>query len=190
MREICHICSVELEPGLPSVEALLKLPPAVTLSLVLSLDGQLAGPDHSSRSISGPEDLHWLRTLRASADAVIVGAATAAAEGYKPLTVREEFAGVRRKHGLAAAPQLVVLHSSDDFAALRAGLGPRLLLEAGVRLHTALAAHVDRVWLSHSPSMVGDTGAAFEFDLADFRLVERRLGEEFVVSRFERVNQH
>ena len=189
MREICHICSVELEPGLPTVDALLKLPSRLALSLVLSLDGQLVGPDHSSRSISGAEDLHWLRTLRASSDAVLVGAATAAAEGYKPFSVGAEFAPARRKYGLAVAPQLVVLHSSDDLAAVRAGLGPRLLLEAGIRLHTALSQQVDRVWLSHSPTMTGDGGATFDFDLRDFQLVERHVGQEFAVSRFERINR-
>ncbi len=175
---------------MPSLESLLQLPPALALSLVISLDGQLCGPDGSSRSISGPEDLEWLRTLRAASDAVITGASTAAREQYKPIRVPERHLATRRAHNLAEHPELVILRSNDDFDAIRATLGPRLLLEAGVRLHSALATRIDRVWLSHSPTMVGDVGAAFALPMDGFRLIARHLGAAFVVSRFERVARH
>ena len=187
---VCNTGHVELQAGMPSLESILGLPPALALSLVISLDGQLCGPDGSSRSISGPEDLEWLRVLRASSDAVVTGASTAAREQYKPIRVPERYAEVRKQHGLAEHPELVILRSSDDFDAIRATLGPRLLLEAGVRLHSALATRIERVWLSHSPTMVGDVGAVFALPLKGFTLVARHLGDAFVVSQFERVSRH
>ena len=177
-----------MESQLPDVAQLIALPPAVSLSLVVSLDGQLCGPDGSSRSISGPEDLDWLRRLRAASDAVVVGASTAAAEGYQPIRVRPEHAQARFDAGMAEHPELVIVRSSDDFAAVLRGLGPRVLLEAGIRLHVAVAAHIERVWISHSPTIVGDLGAAFALPLDGFALAERARGEVFVVSRFERVS--
>lgn len=189
-RRFCNTAGVELQDGLPTLESLLALPPALALSLVISLDGQLCGPDGSSRSISGPEDLAWLRRLRASSDAVITGASTAEREQYGPIRILAHFAAARQRHGLAAHPELVILRRDDDFDTVRPTLGPRLLLEAGVRLHTALARHIDRVWLSHSPTLVGDVGAAFALPFEGFTLAARHLGETFVVSRFERLSQH
>jgi len=180
---------VLIRPGLPDVEELIALPGAVALSLVVSLDGQLCGPDGSSRSISGPEDLDWLRRLRASSDAVVVGASTAATENYGPIKVRPEFAAARAAAGMTMDPELVIVRSSDDATALLRSLGPRVLLEAGIRLHTALAGHIDRVWLSHSPTIVGDHSAAFALPLDDFALVDRWCGDAFVISRFERVSR-
>lgn len=174
---------------MPGIEHLLALPAAVTLSLVISLDGQLCGRDGSSRSISGPEDLEWLRRLRASVATVIVGAATAEAERYQPIVSRPEYVPAREAAGLAANPDLVIIRRTDDFAAVLHGAGTRVLLEAGVRLHTALADAVDRVWLSHSPTLVGDGGAAFAFPMEEFALTERWGGRQFAYSRFERVTR-
>ena len=172
--------------GLPTVAELLDLEPRLALTLVLSLDGQLCGHDGSSRSISGPEDLDWLRRLRASSDAVIVGASTAEREQYGPIRVRAEYAELRAAHGLGPHPHLVVVRRSVDFETALVGLGPRLLLEAGVRLHAAVASHIDRVWISHSPTMVGEVAACFALPLDEFDLMARHEGETFVVSRFER----
>lgn len=204
MAEICHTARpdeytarappscktpwVQTQSGIPSLEHLLAFPPKVTLSLVLSLDGQLCGPDGSSRSISGPEDLEWLRRLRAASDAVIVGAATAAAEGYRDIRIRPEFAPARAAAGMAEHPQLVILHRSDIFSEVLQEVGSRVLLEAGIRLHTVLASHIDRVWISHAPVLVGDQQAGFALPFDDFVLTERWVGEVFVFSCFERVS--
>lgn len=200
MGEICHMrrarpriwetCSVQLHAGVPDVEYLLALPPAVTLSLVVSLDGQLCGPDGSSRSISGTEDLDWLRRLRGACDAVVVGAATAQREQYQPIRARPEFSAARARHGLAEHPELVLVRSSDDLAAVLRGAGPRVLLEAGVRLHTAAATFIDRLWISHSPTVVGDHRASFSLPLREYALTERWCGTEFVFSRWDRVSRH
>lgn len=172
--------------GLPSLEDLLALPPAVALSLVVSLDGQLCGPDGSSRSISGAEDLDWLKRLRAASDAILVGARTAEVEGYRTIRVHGTLADIRRAHGFPQDPDLVILHRQDDIETALARVGPRVLLEAGVRLHTVLAPLIDRVWISHAPTVVGDTDSAFALPMEDFTLVDRWVGEAFVVSRFER----
>ena len=181
---------MHLRSGTPSIEHLLELPPAVTLSLVVSLDGQLCGADGSSRGISAPEDLDWLRRLRAAADVVVVGAATAEREGYRPISVRPEYAAARREAGLAAHPDLLVVRRADDVPALLRGCGPRVLLEAGVRLHTALGDLIDRVWLSHAPVVVGDVGAAYALPMEHFALSERWTGEgAYPLSRFDRVSR-
>jgi riboflavin biosynthesis pyrimidine reductase len=186
---VCDTLHVQIRHGIPDVEHLIALPGAVALSLVVSLDGQLCGPDGSSRSISGPEDLEWLRRLRASSDAVVVGASTAEAENYGPIRVRPEFAAARADAGMAGDPELVIVRSGDDALALLRSLGPRVLLEAGVRLHTAMADHIERVWLSHSPTIVGDHAAGFALPLDDFALVDRWCGDAFAISRFERVSR-
>lgn len=176
-----------MRDGLPTPDYVRSLPGALALSVVVSLDGQLCGPDGSSRSISGPEDLALLRILRTAADTVVVGAATAEREGYTQIRVRPEYASFRVRHGLPEHPRLVVLHRRDDFAALLPSLGTHVLLEAGVRLHVALAPAIGRVWISHSPTLVGDAHATFSLDLAGFALASRHLGDRFVVSRFERL---
>lgn len=176
-----------LTPGLPSADAVRALPPAVSLSLVLSLDGQLRGHDGSSRSISGVEDLAWLRTLRAAADVVAVGASTAQTERYTTSLTHPDHAAFRRAHGLPPHARLVILRS--DAPTPLHDLGAHVLLEAGVRLHTVLAREIDRLWLSHSPTVVGDAGAAIGLPLDGFALASRHVGEEFVVSRFERVSR-
>lgn len=186
---VCNTLPVHLTVGLPQVDELIGLEPRVALSLVLSLDGQLCGPDGSSRSISGPEDLDWLRRLRAASDVILVGAATATAEGYRPIRVREEYAEMRAQAGMTPHPELVRIRRSDDITTVLRQQGPRVLLEAGIRLHTALAPVIDRIWLSHSPTVVGDHNAAFALPMDDFALADRRLGAHFVVSRFERISR-
>ncbi|MDN4481605.1 dihydrofolate reductase family protein [Demequina muriae] len=57
-------------------------PGTVRLGLIRSRDGRCAGPDGSSGTLTGPEDLRILRTLRSVADVVLVGAQTARRERY------------------------------------------------------------------------------------------------------------
>ncbi len=53
-------------------------------NMVASVDGAVSGPDALSGSLSGPADRAVFRVLRQSADAVLVGAGTVRAEGYRP----------------------------------------------------------------------------------------------------------
>ena len=63
--------------------------------MITSADGKVAGPDGSSRSLNGPADLRVLRVLRAAADVVLVGAATARRERYTALHLPEELEDTR-----------------------------------------------------------------------------------------------
>jgi len=55
--------------------------------MLQTADGSVTGGDGRSGSISGPGDRRVLRAVRANADAVLVGAGTARAEGYRPAAV-------------------------------------------------------------------------------------------------------
>lgn len=176
---------MELRRGLPELEQLLALPPAVALSFVISLDGQLVGPDGSSRSLSSDIDLELLRRLRAAADVVVVGKRTAEVERYSAITVRPEFEALRRTAGLAPHPALVVVdRSGPTLADIMAAHGPRIALEAGPRLVHAFTASITRVWLSHAPVVVGNQQATLDIPLPTLR--ERWVADDYVVSRFER----
>ncbi|MFW7415253.1 dihydrofolate reductase family protein [Demequina sp. SO4-18] len=70
-------------------------PGTVRLGMIRSRDGRAAGPDGSSRSLGGPEDLRILRTLRAVADVVLVGAQTARRERYGDIALPDALAATR-----------------------------------------------------------------------------------------------
>jgi riboflavin biosynthesis pyrimidine reductase len=84
-----------------------RLPPgrAVRVNFIASLDGAttVAG---RSKGLQSPGDLRVFRLLRTLADAVLVGAGTAAAEGYRPSTV--PIAVVSRRASLAPGDRLAV----------------------------------------------------------------------------------
>jgi riboflavin biosynthesis pyrimidine reductase len=88
--------------------------PWLRANMVVSLDGAFRGPDGLSKSLSGPADQRVLRALRGWSDAVLVGANTIRAEGYRPLRVRPELALARRAAGLRPAPRLVVVSAGLD----------------------------------------------------------------------------
>src|SRR4051794_12164053 len=58
--------------------------PSLRANFVSTLDGAATGPDGLSGSISGPPDRRVFRALRATCDALLVGAGTVSAEGYRP----------------------------------------------------------------------------------------------------------
>lgn len=60
------------------------------VNMVVSLDGNFAGPSGRSRDLSGPKDLSVLLTLRLLSDVVLVGARTAIGEKYRYTKVRED----------------------------------------------------------------------------------------------------
>lgn len=69
------------------LEAAYSLPPGTTwlrANMVSTIDGSVTGANHRSGTISGPTDKAVFAALRACADAVLVGAGTARAEGYRP----------------------------------------------------------------------------------------------------------
>lgn len=175
---------MDLRRGLPELEELLALPPAVALSYVISLDGQLVGPDGSSRSLSSEIDLELLRRLRASADVVVVGKRTAEVERYTTISVRPEFEALRIAAGLSPHPALVIVdRSGPALADIVAEHGARVALEAGPRLVHAFTKDISRVWLSQAPVVVGNLAASLDIPLPPLR--DRWLADDYVVSRFE-----
>lgn len=58
--------------------------PWIRGSMVATLDGAVAGPDGTSRSIASPADARVFSCLRAAADVILVGAGTLRDEDYRP----------------------------------------------------------------------------------------------------------
>ena len=56
-------------------------------NMVSTIDGSVTGENHRSGTISGPTDKAVFAALRTFADAVLVGAGTARAEGYRASTL-------------------------------------------------------------------------------------------------------
>jgi len=103
-----------------------RLPPGRSLrvNFVASLDGAIT-VDGVSEGLGSPGDQRVFRTLRALADAVLVGHGTAAAEGYRPLTAGSSVGRLRSSIGRPATAPVVVVSR-------RASLDPgsRLVAEA------------------------------------------------------------
>jgi riboflavin biosynthesis pyrimidine reductase len=87
-----------------------RLPPgrSFRVNFIASLDGAttVAG---RSRGLQSPGDLRVFRLLRALADAVVVGAGTAAAEGYGPMTDDSVVGRLRLELGRPATAPIVVV---------------------------------------------------------------------------------
>lgn len=85
-------------------------PPAPLLraGFVLSTDGGIAA-DGSSVPLSGPADKAAFQALRATSDAVVVGAGTARREDYGPVRLRPSGREWRATHGREGLPPLVVV---------------------------------------------------------------------------------
>ncbi|ROQ41097.1 5-amino-6-(5-phosphoribosylamino)uracil reductase [Frondihabitans sp. PhB188] len=94
-REAGPDVPTSLEVGCDETQEILKewyRPPADTwlrINLIAAVSGDAAGVDGTSDSLSNPADRSILRAIRDVADAVVVGAASVRAEGYRvPLTAK------------------------------------------------------------------------------------------------------
>ncbi|MGB8940243.1 MAG: dihydrofolate reductase family protein, partial [Streptomyces sp.] len=85
--------------------------PWLRANMVSTLDGA-AQHDGRSQPISNAADMRIFGTLRAVADAVVVGAETVRQEGYRPARVREAFAGRRAAAGQSVVPAIAVVSAS------------------------------------------------------------------------------
>ncbi|WP_189390018.1 pyrimidine reductase family protein [Streptomyces sp. SDr-06] len=115
--------------------------PWLRANMVSSLDG--AGQhDGRSQPLSSETDMRIFGTLRALADAVVVGAETVRLEGYRPARARAEFAERRKAAGQGPVPVIAVVSASLDFdfsmPLFTSPLVPTLIL-------TGAAADPDRV---------------------------------------------
>lgn len=92
-------------------------PDGIRVNMIMSIDGAtafdgLAGP------LSGPCDQDLLVTLRGSADVVLVGAATARAERYRPVRLTEAQRAERhRRRGATESPPIAVVTRSGSLPA-------------------------------------------------------------------------
>ncbi|MFI7383914.1 pyrimidine reductase family protein [Streptomyces sp. NPDC049813] len=82
-------------------------------NMVSTLDGA-AQHDGRSQPISCPADMRIFGTLRALADAVVVGAETVRQEGYRPARARDAFAARRAAAGQGPAPSIAVISARLD----------------------------------------------------------------------------
>ncbi|MFJ1597584.1 pyrimidine reductase family protein [Streptomyces sp. NPDC088261] len=82
-------------------------------NMVSTLDGA-AQHDGLSQALSSAADMRIFGTLRALADAVVVGAETVRQEGYRPARAREAFAARRAAAGQRPAPAIAVVTASLD----------------------------------------------------------------------------
>src|SRR5690606_26079413 len=103
----------------PSDEELLHLyaapsSPWTRANMVSTLDGRATGSDGRSGSINSYADMQVFSVLRALSAAVVVGAGTVRAEGYRRLRSPERFREQRRFGGLPEHPVLVVVTSSGE----------------------------------------------------------------------------
>ena len=81
-------------------------------NFISSLDGSVQGPDGRSAGLGTPSDAHVFALHRALADAVVVGASTARAEGYRAVDLQPWQRELRAALGLAPFPALVVVTGS------------------------------------------------------------------------------
>jgi riboflavin biosynthesis pyrimidine reductase len=88
--------------------------PSVRVSMIASADGRAAGPDGSSRSLNGEEDLRILRVTRSWADVVLVGAETARAEEYGDIRLRPDLSRARAGDFRHLVPDLAIVTRSGD----------------------------------------------------------------------------
>ncbi len=84
----------------------------VRSNFVMSLDGSVQGPDGRSGSINTESDHHVFALHRAWADAVLVGAGTVRAEGYRAIDLQPWQQAMRVQQGLAPFPTLVIISPS------------------------------------------------------------------------------
>lgn len=113
--------SLPPSPGEPQLHDLYAHPEprpgrawSVRANMIATLDGSAQGPNGRSGSINGPADWRVFRVQRAVADAVLVGAGTARAEGYKPLSVPADLREARAARGQDPALELVLVTVSGD----------------------------------------------------------------------------
>lgn len=84
------------------------------MNFAASIDGAITDSEGLSAGVSSPDDKRVFALLRATCDAVLVGAGTARAEGYGPVKIRESMQPLRRKLGMTNPPRLVIITNSAD----------------------------------------------------------------------------
>lgn len=84
------------------------------LNMVSSADGAVTDREGRSGGLGGEADMEVFRTLRALADAILIGAGTVRVEGYGPHRLRADLAERRRAEGRDEPAAVVVVSASLD----------------------------------------------------------------------------
>jgi riboflavin-specific deaminase-like protein len=87
---------------------------SLRVNMVSSVDGSVTDEKGRSGLLGGAGDREVFRTLRAQADAILVGAGTVRAEGYGPHILREDLAARRLRDGRSQPAAIVVVTRSLD----------------------------------------------------------------------------
>jgi riboflavin-specific deaminase-like protein len=86
--------------------------PLVRINMVTTADGCIIDEDGRSGSIGGDGDREVFRSLRALADAIVVGAGTVREEGYGPHRLPARLAAARAADGRPEPAPIVVVSAS------------------------------------------------------------------------------
>ncbi|HEX5256169.1 MAG TPA: pyrimidine reductase family protein, partial [Mycobacterium sp.] len=110
-------------PRISAVPSIIELAPfyadppdGVRANMIFSADGAAAF-DGRAGPLSCPTDQRLLRILRGLADVVLVGAGTARAENYGPVTLSDAARARRHHEGRAEPPPIAVVSRSGDLPA-------------------------------------------------------------------------
>src|SRR5688572_15036992 len=112
----------------------------------MSLDGFIDDASDRRLILSGPDDLDRVDALRASCDAILVGAGTVRADNPRLLVRSPDRVAARVAAGRAEQPTKVTLTASGDLdptaAFFTAGAGPKLVYvpSAGIAARVPAAA--------------------------------------------------
>lgn len=129
------------EKDLESLERLYRVPesPWLRVNMVASADGAATGASGKSGSINNDVDVAVFHALRASCDAIVVGAGTAEIEGYRPaakplvLVSRQGRIPETLRDAEAGRVLLATTEDSRGLAEARELLGSEHVLVAGER---------------------------------------------------------
>ena len=163
--------------------------PWVRVNMVSTLDGAATGPGGTSGSINNAADKRVFDVLRGQADAVVVGAGTARAEGYGvagvPLVLvsRQGRVPEQLRSAPAGTVRLVTCAQAPGLGESRELLGPEhviVLGEDAVQLEAIREALVERdlvnLLCEGGPQLLGGMLAAGEVDEICATLVPRLVG--------------
>lgn len=148
MRQLLPTYREDLDDdGLRSLYAYPADRPWLRANMVTSVDGA-ATVDGRSEGLSAPADKRVFGLLRGLCDAVLVGAGTASAEGYRALRAKPAYAGLRAALGQPPAPVLVLVSrrlSVDPSSGLFTGGAQRTIVVTCAAADPVARARIEEV---------------------------------------------
>lgn len=160
------------------------------VNMVSTVDGSATGPDGRSGSVNDAADRRVFDTLRGMADAILVGAGTARAEGYGPAAVpivvvsRSAQVPEGLREAAPGAVLMATVDGADGLGQARELLGAEHVIATGgavdlATLRGTLSERGMRVVLSEGgPSLLADLVAAGVLEEICMTLVPRMVGGE------------